>query len=96
MRNSIKSKSKKVSPQEKYNEWWLGKLVILPLCFNQEPKRVREIRLYGPPSFVSGEVELVFEDGSEQLINTPPGVYKPRKQDVIVVKEEISVNNQDA
>lgn len=79
--------SKRASWQEKYNEWWLEKLVILPLCGNQEPRRVKEIRLYGPPSFVYGSVELAFEDGTESLIHLPSKVYKPRKQDVIVIKE---------
>lgn len=75
--------AKKDEWQEKYNRWWKGKLVKLYEC--ESPQRVAKINLIGPPSFVYGAAEFVYEDGSTRLITTD--AYKPRKSDVIIVPE---------
>ncbi len=66
--------------QDKYNRWWKGKLVMTD---NGQPKMVASIRLYGPPSFVYGTAEFVFDDGTKQTIRT--NSFKPRKCDVEIL-----------
>lgn len=77
--------SKKDEWQNKYNQWWKGKLIKIYEL--EVPRRVARVKLIGPPSFVYGAAEFVFEDGSTQLI--PTNSYKPRKSDVIVIEESI-------
>ena len=67
--------------RDKYRQWWKGKLVQS----DNGIKRVSDVKVYGPPSFVYGSVELIFEDGTRQTIHTE--AYKPRKSDVEVIHE---------
>ena len=67
--------------RNKYCQWWKGKLVLS----DSGIKRVSDIKLYGPLSFVYGSAEFIFEDGTTQTIRTD--AYKPRKSDVEIVKE---------
>lgn len=68
--------------QDKYRSWWRGKLVKMD---NGEVKRVFDIKLYGPPSFVYGSAEFIFADDTRQTIHTES--FKPRKSDVEIVLE---------
>lgn len=68
------------SAYNRYMGWWKGKL-----C-RANPghvfKRVVDVKLYGPPSFVYGGASMVFEDGTEETICSH--AYIPRKYDVEV------------
>ena len=80
--------------RERYERWWLGKKVLLRGMDPEDPppgwpKRVVKVEMVGPPSFVYGDVWLHFEDGTNEPVRYPPeGVFRPRKKDVIVVKED--------
>lgn len=68
-----------------YRGWWVGKLCRL--AGSSKPfKRVIDIDLYGPPSFVYGTVVLCYEDGTDEHVSCG-NAFKPRKKDV-EVKEE--------
>lgn len=69
-----------------YCEWWLGKKVHLPYAKEGDEKRVVNVEVFDPPSFVYGGATLYFKDGTH--INLPDGdAFRPRKKDLIVVKE---------
>lgn len=68
--------------QEVYERWWLGKKCRLP---NGEVKKISEIELVGPPSFVYGTVFLHFSDGTDRHVSCE-GAYRPRKKDVEIVE----------
>ena len=53
-------------------------------CYGGDFKKVVKIRLIGPPSFVYGDVELIFEDGSIAYVNKGARSFKPTKKDVEV------------
>jgi hypothetical protein len=64
-----------------YKRWWVGKKCRISKF--DAFKLVKDVEVFGPPSFVYGSASLIFEDGSEQTI--PCGeAFKPRKQDVEV------------
>lgn len=68
--------------QSKYERWWLGK--YCRLRFSMGPfRKVIKIKLFGPPSFVYGTVELTFEDGEIVNVCTVHS-FRPRKYDVEV------------
>jgi hypothetical protein len=69
-----------------YEKWWLGKYCH-PANSNCEFKKVSKIIMHGPPSFVYGQIDMVYEDGSMDIVNGGLSVYKPRKSDVIVREE---------
>jgi len=77
----------------RYKRWWLGRLVR-PEWANEDapgwPRRVSRIEVYGPESFVSGYAELHFEGGGRLLLPLGGHAFRPRKSDLIVVKEEDS------
>ena len=68
--------------RNKYLQWWKGKTVQS----DNGIKRVSNVKLYGPPSFVYGSAELIFEDGTTQTIRTD--AYKPHRSDVEIVEKE--------
>lgn len=84
--------------QARYEKWWLGKMCRLTangLCDGARFRKVVEVRLVGPPSFVYGCAWLVYEDGTEDsiigMVDRGEGYYRryesafrPRKCDVEV------------
>jgi hypothetical protein len=72
----------KYDHQKKYEKWWLGKHCRLAGS-NRRFKLVKDINLFGPPSFVYGSVELVFADNSAECVYHGQS-FKPRKKDVEV------------
>jgi hypothetical protein len=75
--------------RERYRKWWEGKLCRK--AHTDRPfKRVVNIVFYGPPSFFSGFLDLVFEDGTMERI-APVHAFRPRKFDV-EVKEEFGLS----
>jgi len=71
--------------RERYERWWLGKY-CKPAYLSMDFKKVVKIELYGPPSFVYGGAELVFDDGTSAIIYHGNS-FKPRKKDVLVKPE---------
>lgn len=71
--------------RERYERWWLGKY-CKPVSLIMPFKKVVKINMYGPPSFVYGVAELVFDDGTSRMINHG-NAFKPRKKDVLVKPE---------
>jgi len=63
-----------------YEKWWLGKM-CRPINSSYPFKKVVEIKVIGPPSFVYGTAWIVYEDGTEDC---PTGTnrFRPRKQDI--------------
>ena len=81
--------SGKIEARERYLRWWKGKLVKPPMAQDDDPrwpKRVIDVEVYGPPSFVYGGATLIFDDGTEHNIVTHS--FVPRKKDMIVVEDE--------
>lgn len=74
------------SAYSRYSRWWLGKRVRNADMGSERPfKKVVRIELIGPPSFVYGDVELHYEDGTSEYVRpTSRNAFKPRKKDVEV------------
>jgi len=72
--------------RERYERWWLGKYCRQSYSQNDPFKKVVKINMYGPPSFVYGTVEFVFEDGTTMIIYHG-NAFRPRKSDVAVKGE---------
>lgn len=72
-----------------YERWWVGKMCRTGTSPG-EFKKVKAVKCCGPPSFVYGQASLIFEDGTETIIHTPPHAYKPRKTDVEIMIKECS------
>ena len=73
----------KVEAQKRYDRWWKGKM-CRPARRDKPFKLVREIRLVGPPSFVYGQITLIYRDGSEDVVSGFSRGFKPVKKDVEV------------
>jgi len=65
--------------REVYRRWWVGKM-CKPVNRGGPFKKVVDVRVIGPPSFVYGSAYLVYEDGTEDCIYTD--AFRPRKSDV--------------
>ncbi len=76
--------------RSRYLSWWEGKYCRVAKLGDGrgvgEFKKVVDVICYGPPSFVYGSAELVYEDGSRENITTPDNrdAFRPRKKDVEV------------
>ena len=57
--------------EERYRKWCQGRTI--------NHKKIIDIKLYGPPSFVYGTVVVILEDNREFPIVTQS--FKPRKKD---------------
>jgi hypothetical protein len=67
--------------QERYDRWWKGKRCrTQPLA---KFKRVSNVELIGPPSFVYGDCILHYEDGTSDSV-FHGNSFRPRKFDVEV------------
>ena len=75
----------KETAYQRYMRWWGGKLISFNV--HPEPKRVKDIELVGPPSFVYGSVVIYFDDGTSGRVDPPGLVFRPRKSDVTVWEE---------
>jgi len=75
----------KEEQREIYRKWWVGKM-CRPANTEGPFKKVVDVNVVGPPSFVCGSASLVYEDGSKNLIITP--AYRPRKRDVEVMEDK--------
>ena len=84
----MKERWSKSKAYETYCKWWLGKKVRLPHAKEGDEKRVVDIEVFGPPSFVYGIATLHFRD--KTWINLPydPDAFRPRKKDLIVIQEQ--------
>lgn len=71
--------------KERYERWWAGKLCRVRYC-QAEYKRVASVNVYGPPSFVYGCAELVFEDGTTRMVSTQK--FRPGRAEVEVAPPE--------
>ena len=71
--------------RERYLKWWRGKL-CKPVGSLQPFKRVVDVEVSGPPSFVYGFATLIFEDGTSANIYQGEA-FRPRKCDVLVKDE---------
>ena len=69
---------------ENYKKWWVGKYCRL---YGGTFKKVVDVKVYGPPSFVYGTAELVYENGTTQMIAVQ--AFRPRKMDVEVAQGEL-------
>jgi len=77
--------------KERYERWWLDKY-CRPANQRKPFKKVVEIEMVGPPSFVYGGIVLHYEDGTEDIVGGGriQGTYgyykreafKPRRCDV--------------
>lgn len=68
--------------RERYERWWLGKY-CRPVAYSSEPfKKVIKISLFGPPSFVYGNITFHYEDGTEHIVAGADDAYRPRRCDV--------------
>lgn len=76
---------KKSDYQERYDRWWLGKM-CKPRGYKMHFKRVVQVQLIGPPSFVYGHVKLHFSDGDVVTVHQGEA-YRPRKRDVEVLND---------
>ena len=70
--------------QRRYRKWWLGKFCRRAGSL-ADFKLVVDVKTYGPPSFVYGTAELIYEDGSRVTIAGRG--FRPRKCDVDVKPE---------
>jgi hypothetical protein len=71
--------------QQKYRQWWRGKLCRL--MYSTGPfKRVDDVKVHGPPSFVYGFAELIYEDGTTENV-MDAYAFRSRKMDVEVKQE---------
>lgn len=60
--------------EERYKKWCQGRTI--------NHKKIIDIKLYGPPSFVYGVVTVILEDDSEfNIIPLSREAFKPRKKD---------------
>lgn len=75
------------SAYSRYTRWWLGKKVRLALS-DGPFRKVTDVILSGPPSFVYGDVKLVYEDGTSEWVRYPDRKFRPRKKDVEVLEED--------
>ncbi|CAL2095828.1 protein of unknown function [Tenacibaculum sp. 190524A02b] len=66
--------------KETYKRWWVGKYCKVPGDYQY--KKVIDVVVYGPRSFVYGGASLVFEDLSNRPIRTT--AFKPRKKDILI------------
>lgn len=81
---SRKKKLDKFDFWQRYQRWWLGKMCRIG--HYGEFRKVTEVELVGPPSFVYGDVWLHFDDGDSQAVYHGDA-FKPRKKDVEVLKD---------
>lgn len=75
--------------QARYEKWWLGKRCRRR--WTDDPfRKVVAIRLYGPNAFVTGVVDVEFEDGTVE--HAPMGVndWKPPKSAMEVEPDQPS------
>ncbi len=86
-RTETKKKWNYYTALETYEKWWLGKLVYLNGEDPSTAKRVTKIEVRGPFSFVYGDADIFFEDGTYIILPNLPEPYRPRKQDLIVISE---------
>lgn len=70
---------------ETYKKWWVGKYCRI---HHRTFKKVTDVIVTGPPSYVYGIAKLVYEDGTDEYI-TDPHAFRPRKKDVEVAQGEI-------
>jgi len=68
--------------RQRYLKWWKGKL-CRPFGSTGPFRRVTGVLMHGPPSFVYGCAELLYEDGIAENIYHGDA-FKPRKMDVEV------------
>jgi len=68
--------------EQKYRRWWLGKLVRQPGC--EEYRLVVDIQLVGPPSFVYGDVLLMFRKARNPW-PVPHSGFRPTRKDLEVL-----------
>lgn len=71
-----------IKAEETYKRWWVGKYCKVP--GDLKYKKVIDVVVYGPKSFVYGGASLVFEDLSKRPITTT--AFKPLKKDVLIRK----------
>jgi len=67
--------------RDRYLNWWRGKYCRV-VGSTQEFKKVVDVIVWGPPSYVYGGGELLYEDGTRDLL--PAWSFRPRKRDVEV------------
>jgi len=78
-----------------YMKWWAGKYCRMAAYDHGDYKLVVDVELVGPPSFVYGDVWLVYGDGKKETvqINKPhrfngPNIFRPRKKDIAALTVE--------
>jgi hypothetical protein len=70
--------------EETYRKWWVGKM-----CRTNRSAPFRlcvDVLLHGPPSFVYGDAELVFADGTTASVQHGQR-FRPAKKDVEVERK---------
>ena len=78
-----------------YYDWWVGKWCMNASQPQEKPELVLDVELIGPPSFVYGDVYLVFSGNKKRMVipnhvrtYNGPEVFRPRKKDVIALSVE--------
>jgi hypothetical protein len=65
-----------------YKKWWLNKTIE----YNGTSKTVKDLIFHAPPSGYNGVVEFIFTDNTTGICPMGINAYRPRKQDVKIIK----------
>ena len=84
----------KKSPYQVYSGWWVGKWCRNTINPQSKFRLVVDVELIGPPSFVYGDVQLIYSDGTRESVRYPTRQlgrsqqFRPYKKDVIALTIE--------